>query len=173
MSCDYYEKYGSKFLSGELDVSEKNIFDLHSKTCTSCQEYLNAEKLVFSCLNSNLHKAPLKLNKKILDQLKLEKTKSVWLSRKAIYTLSIAATTVMLFLVNSLILTENDPLTDWQPETNLTSLNEISKIEDRIALLETDYRHLTTTTTSASEETDQIDQFEESITLIDAYENLY
>lgn len=172
--CDYYEKYGLKLQSGELDSAEQLLFNQHCETCESCRKNLNTEDLVKDFLKSNSIKAPAELNRYILLQIKPEKQKTVGFSKKAIYTLSIAASTVLLFLISNQLTTEKETLSDWLPEENLTELNEISALEDRIALLESDYRQTTTTTAaSTSEEIDKIDNFEESIDIIDTYDALY
>ena len=157
-------KYAPLYSSGELSASDKAIFTAHAADCQLCKSYLQNETELITFLQNNPVKAPRNLNNLIIAQVKKEVQPRRFFNRQLIYTISAAASVALIIFINLHYFSSPSP--EWQNDSNLAAMDELTALETQLLLLDSDY---SSTTDEVSEEYDSSD---ESISLLNALDAL-
>lgn len=169
MSCSEYDKYGLLYQSKELSKDENNSYEQHLEKCSFCRNQIESERNLFAIVSENRISPPEYLHQNILDQVKKESRLFGFLSKRLAYTLTLAAATALLLFVNTKLINETDTQADWQAESGIVALTEVASIEDEIALMDMDYwQSNNTTTNETDDESTDLFQTDETLSLIDA-----
>ncbi len=76
MTCSDFEKKVYLYLSGELNHSEKNVFKLHLKSCTTCQKvFKNVNDTWSAMIHLPVEKPSRETRKMIIEQAKEKKVR--------------------------------------------------------------------------------------------------
>ena len=103
MECEYYEKYGMLYLSGELSESRKIEYSAHLQKCADCRHNLEIEQKIYDALHFSNSAPSAALDNQILaavSKINSEKkrNKSIPLIRH-IRSFSLLAVAVISFLI--------------------------------------------------------------------------
>ncbi|HEX7319511.1 MAG TPA: anti-sigma factor, partial [bacterium] len=105
MKCDFPHELLSGYLDGELDGKNKALVEDHLKSCSSCQQFLEALKKQDSLVRSREIEEPSRefvfsLNRRVMDQVMKKPRFSFWRYMPVLVPTAVAAL-VLVVVFNS------------------------------------------------------------------------